>query len=153
MKLTAKQRNFVDAFVNNGGNGAEAIMAAGYNCSTDNSARVLASENLKKPNIILAIEQSGYSDSRIIHTEMIKGARELDLADRRISTREERAEFLTGVYLDSSFPISSRLKAIQLLGKMYGDYLERVVLQKDKVEMPAVNILIDDRFLKNKAGN
>ena len=117
-------------------------MAAGYNCSTDNSARVLASENLKKPNIILAIEQSGYSDSRIIHTEMIKGARELDLADRRISTREERAEFLTGVYLDSSFPISSRLKAIQLLGKMYGDYLERVVLQKDKVEMPVVHVTL-----------
>ena len=117
-------------------------MAAGYNCSTDNSARVLASENLKKPNIILAIEQSGYGDSRIINTEVIKGARELDRADRRISTREERAEFLTGVYLDSSFPISSRLQAIQLLGKMYGDYLERVVLQKDKVEMPVVHVTL-----------
>ena len=27
-------------------------------------------------------------------------------------------------------------RQIQLLGKMYGDYLDRVVLQKDKVEMP-----------------
>ena len=142
-KLTDKQKRFVDAFVNNGGNGAEAIMAAGYNCNNDNSARVLASENLKKPNVILAIEQSGYIDSKIINTEAIGGARELDLAKRRISsTREERAEFLTGVYLDSSFPISSRLQAIQLLGKMYGDYLDKVVLQKEKVEMPVVHVTL-----------
>ena len=142
MKLTDKQQKFVSEYTNNGGNGAKAIMAAGYNCNNDNSARVLASENLKKPNVILAIEQSGYNDSRIINTEAIEDARELDLAKRRISTREERAEFLTGVYLDSSFPISSRLQAIQLLGKMYGDYLDRVVLQKDKVEMPVVHVTL-----------
>ncbi len=142
MRLTNKQKRFVDAFVNNGGNGEKAIMAAGYNCNNDNSARVLASENLKKPNIILAIEQSGYIDSRIINTEAIGGARELDLAKRRISTREDRAEFLTGVYLDNSFPISSRFQAIQLLGKMYGDYLDRVVLQKEKVKMPVVHVTL-----------
>ena len=146
MRLTDKQKRFVDAFVSNGGNGAEAIKSAGYNCNNDNSARVLASENLKKPNVILAIEQSGYIDSRIINTEAIEGARELDFAKRRISTREDRAEFLTGVYLDSSFPISSRLQAIQLLGKMYGDYLDRVVLQKDKVEMPVVNVSLGNNL-------
>ena len=95
-KLTNKQKRFVDAFVNNGGNGREAIMAAGYNCNNDNSARVLASENLKKPNVVLAIRQSGYIDSRIINTEAIEGAREIDFANRRISTREDRAEFLKG---------------------------------------------------------
>ena len=142
MTLTCKQKRFVDAFVNNGGNGKEAIIEAGYNCINDNSARVLASENLKKPNVILAIEQSGYIDSRIINTEAIGGARKLDFAKRRISTREDRAEFLTGVYLDSSFPISSRLQAIQLLGKMYGDYLDRVVLEKQKVEMPVINVTL-----------
>ena len=142
MRLTDKQRKFADAYVNNGGKGVEAIRAAGYNCSTDNSARVQASENLKKPNIILAIEQSGYKDSRIVNTAALKRGRRLDLSERRISTREDRAEFLTGVYLDNSFPISSRLQAIQLLGKMYGDYLNRVVLQKDKVEMPVVHVTL-----------
>ena len=117
-------------------------MAAGYNCNNDNSARVLASENLKKPNVVLAIRQSGYIDSRIINTEAIEGAREIDLANRRISTREDRAEFLTGVYLDNSFPINSRLQAVQLLGKMYGDYLDRMVLQKEKVEMPVINVTL-----------
>ena len=142
MRLTNKQQKFVSEYTNNGGNGAKAIMAAGYNCNNDNSARVLASENLKKPNVILAIEQSGYVDSRIVATKAIKQGRRLDLAERRISTREDRAEFLTSVYLDDTFPISSRLQAVQLLGKMYGDYLDRVVLQKDKVEMPVINVTL-----------
>ena len=143
-RLTIKQQKFVDGYVNNGGNGVEAIRVAGYNCRTDNSARVQASENLKNPNIILAIEQSGYSDSRIVDTKAIERGRRLDLAERRISTREDRAEFLTGIYLDEAFPIGSRLQAVQLLGKMYGDYLDRVVLQKEEVQMPVINICLDD---------
>ena len=143
-RLTTKQREFVDAYVNNGGNGVDAIRAAGYNCRTDNSARVQASENLKKPNIILAIEQSGYSDSRIVDTKAIERGRRLDLAERRISTREDRAEFLTGIYLDETYPIICRLRAVELLGKMYGDYLDRVVLQKEEVKMPVINICLDN---------
>ena len=143
-RLTIKQQKFVDGYVNNGGNGVDAIRAAGYNCRTDNSARVQASENLKKPNIILAIEQSGYSDSRIVDTKSIERGRRLDLAERRISTREDRAEFLTGIYLDETYPIICRLRAVELLGKMYGDYLDRVVLQKEEVKMPVINICLDN---------
>jgi hypothetical protein len=55
--------------------------------------------------------------------------------------------------LDGSFPIGSRLQAVQLLGKMYGDYLDRVVLQKDKVEMPVVNIMIDDQSINGTIEN
>ena len=109
MRLTTKQRKFVDAYVNNGGNGVDAIRAAGYNCRTDNSARVQASDNLKKPNIILAIEEAGYKDSRIVDKKGIKQGRRLDLAERRISTREER-----------------------------------VVLQKEEVQMPVINICLDN---------
>ena len=78
MRITDKQRRFADAYVNNGGNGVEAIRAAGYNCRTDNSARVQASENLKKPNILLAIERSGYVDSRIVDTRAIEQGRVLN---------------------------------------------------------------------------
>jgi len=35
-------------------------------------------------------------------------------------------------------------QAVQLLGKMYGDYLDRVVLQKEEVQMPVINICLDD---------
>ena len=143
-RLTTKQREFVDAYVNNGGNGVDAVINAGYTCKNENVARVQASDNLKKPNIILAIEEAGYKDSRIVDTKAIKQARRLDLAERRISTREDRAEFLTGIYLDEAFPIGSRLQAVQLLGKMYGDYLDRVVLQKEEVQMPVINICLDN---------
>ena len=143
-RLTTKQREFVDAYVNNGGNGVDAVINAGYTCKNENVARVQASDNLKKPNIILAIEEAGYKDSRIVDTKGIKQARRLDLAERRISTREDRAEFLTGIYLDEAFPIGSRLQAVQLLGKMYGDYLDRVVLQKEEVQMPVINICLDN---------
>ena len=143
-RLTVKQRKFVDAYVNNGGNGVDAVINAGYTCKNENVARVQASDNLKKPNIILAIEEAGYKDSRIVDTKAIERGRRLDLAERRISTREDRAEFLTGIYLDEAFPIGSRLQAVQLLGKMYGDYLDRVVLQKEEVQMPVINICLDD---------
>ena len=141
-KLTVKQQKFVEAYINNGGNGTQAVWDAGYDCNNSNSSRVQASENLNKPNIILAIEQAGYKDSKIVDLTSIKQGRRLDITKRRISTREDRAEFLTDVYLDHSFPINSRLQAIQLLGKMYGDYLDRVVLQKNKVEMPVVNVTL-----------
>jgi len=143
-RLTTKQREFVDAYVNNGGNGVDAVIDAGYTCKNENVARVQASDNLKKPNIILAIEEAGYKDSRIVDMKAIERGRRLDLAERRISTREDRAEFLTGIYLDEAFPIGSRLQAVQLLGKMYGDYLDRVVLQKEEVQMPVINICLDN---------
>ena len=143
-RLTVKQRKFVDAYVNNGGNGVDAVIDAGYTCKNENVARVQASDNLKKPNIILAIEEAGYKDSRIVDTKAIERGRRLDLAERRISTREDRAEFLTDVYLDVAFPIGSRLQAVQLLGKMYGDYLDRVVLQKEEVQMPVINVCLAD---------
>ena len=143
-RLTTKQREFVDAYVNNGGNGVDAVIDAGYTCKNENVARVQASDNLKKPNIILAIEEAGYKDSRIVDMKAIERGRRLDLAERRISTREDRAEFLTGIYLDEAFPIGSRLQAVQLLGKMYGDYLDRVVLQKEEVQMPVINVCLAD---------
>ena len=122
----------------------DAVIDAGYTCKNENVARVQASDNLKKPNIILAIEEAGYKDSRIVDMKAIERGRRLDLAERRISTREDRAEFLTGIYLDEAFPIGSRLQAVQLLGKMYGDYLDRVVLQKEEVQMPVINICLDN---------
>jgi len=60
---------------------------------------------------------------------------------KKISSREDRAAFLTSVYEDESVHINARLKAVFMLGRMYGDYLERVALQGDQVEMPVLNIV------------
>ena len=47
-KLTPKQDAFVKAYIANGGNGTQAAIEAGYK---PNSARVVAAENLTKPDI------------------------------------------------------------------------------------------------------
>ena len=67
-----------------------------------------------------------------------------NLTKRRVSSKEDRAEFLTRVYEDNSFHIVARLKALELLGKMYGDYLERVVLKEEPVKMPVINFNLAD---------
>jgi phage terminase small subunit len=51
--LTAKQQRFVEAYVANP-NGAQAAIRAGYSVRT---ARVIASENLRKPEIAAAINK------------------------------------------------------------------------------------------------
>ncbi len=55
-KLTSKQRNFVLYYIQNNGSAPKAAMRA-YNCSSRNSARVIAHRNLHKPKIIAYIER------------------------------------------------------------------------------------------------
>ena len=52
--LTAKQQRFVEAYAANL-NGAQAAIRAGYSART---ARVIASENLRKPEIAAAINKA-----------------------------------------------------------------------------------------------
>jgi phage terminase small subunit len=52
--LTARQQRFVEAYVANP-NGAQAAIKAGYSART---ARVIASENLRKPEITAAISKA-----------------------------------------------------------------------------------------------
>ena len=64
---------------------------------------------------------------------------------RRISSREDRAEFLTMIYEDNALPIRPRLKAVELLCKMYGDFLERVVIKDEEpVRLPVINFVYTD---------
>jgi len=52
-KLTKKQDAFVKEYLLNGGNGNQAAIKAGY---SEDTARIIAAENLTKPNIKAAIE-------------------------------------------------------------------------------------------------
>lgn len=49
LKLTDKQKLFVHAYIANGFNGSKAAIDAGY---SKNCSRVIATENLSKPNIV-----------------------------------------------------------------------------------------------------
>ena len=143
-RLTLKQQKFVEAYIQNGGNGGEAVFEAGYDCTSPNSARSQASDNLRKPNIRLALEEAGYKDCGLIDEYKIEKARSIDGQHRKLATREDRAEFLTKVFQDDIYPIAARLRAVELLGKMYGDFLDRLAMQKEDIEIPVVNICLKD---------
>ena len=140
-RLTIKQQRFVDAYIRNGGNGTGAVFEAGYNTVSQRSAQVIASQNLKKPIIMLHLEEAGYRDCGLIDTDTIEEVRTLDGEVRRIGSREDRAAFLTMVYEHGALPIGARLIAVELLCKMYGDFLEKVAIQQQPVRVPVLNII------------
>ena len=143
-RLTIKQQKWVDAYIKNGGNGSKAVIEAGYDTVSERSAQVIASQNLEKPLIRMALEQAGYQDCGMIKTNDIKEARSQSQKGRRISSREDRAEFLTAVYENNILPIGARLRAVELLCKMYGDFLERVAIKDEPVKMPVINFIYSD---------
>ena len=143
-RLTIKQQRFVDAYIRNGGNGTGAVFEAGYNTVSQRSAQVIASQNLKKPIIMLHLEEAGYRDCGLIDIDTIEKVRTLDGEVRRIGSREDRAAFLTMVYENGSLPIGARLKAVELLCKMYGDFLEKVAIQEEPARVPVLNIIYTD---------
>jgi len=143
-RLTIKQQKWVDAYIKNGGNGSKAVIEAGYDTVSERSAQVIASQNLEKPLIRMALEQAGYQDCGLIKADDIKEARSQSQKGRRISSREDRAEFLTEVYENNILPIGARLKAVELLCKMHGDFLERVIIKDEPVKMPVINFIFSD---------
>ena len=111
-KLTVKQQKFVDAY---DGNGVQAARQAGYKGS-DNTLAVVAIENLRKPNVVKAIEE-----------------REKKPTIKRILSREERQALWTSIAQgeleddpDTAISIKDRLKASELLGKSQADFTEKI---------------------------
>ena len=106
-KLTLKQRAFIDAYLGEAkGNGVKAAELAGYqgDVFTLNS---VARENLQKPAIRAEIDR-------------------LQAASPLIATRDERLQVLTEMMRDQSLSPKDRQRAIELLGKSCGDYIQRV---------------------------
>lgn len=117
VKLTEKQKRFVDYYIETG-NGTEAAIKAGY---SEKTARMMAAENMAKPYI------REHIDSRIA----VKDA-------ERIAKQDEILEFLTSVMrgkVEEKIPLGlgmgeqqlvnkeldgkDRIKAAELLGKRY----------------------------------
>lgn len=131
-KLTPKQQRFVDAYTGEAkGNGAQAARLAGYK-GTPAALRTMAQENLAKPLIAAAIAAI---------TEEMRAP--------LIASRKERQALLTKMLRESvteevvvtvgtgmgcsqiektrkDISARDRLKALELLGKMQGDFIERV---------------------------
>ncbi len=116
MKLTPKQQAFVDAY---DGNGTAAARAAGYSGSDATLAQV-ASENLRKPEVLAAIQARSQVSSQV-RRDIAKAT--------HIASRAERQAFWTQVMIDGSQKMSDRLKAAELLGRSEADFTEKLMVQ------------------------
>lgn len=100
MSLTTKQRRFIDEYLIDF-NATQAAIRAGYSEAT---AHAIGWENLRKPEIADVVEK------RVSAYAMDANERLVALAD--IARQGERD--------------SDRIRAIELLGKLAGDYTEKV---------------------------
>ena len=107
MKLNARQKSFCEFYVASG-NATESAIKAGYK---EKTSRVTASKMLTKANIKKYRKES---------QEKTKTS--------RIMTAIERREFLTEVIKNGNEKIQDRLKALDILNKMDGEYIEKMQL-------------------------
>ena len=123
MKLNARQKAFCEFYVVSG-NATEAATKAGYK---EKNARFIGSENLTKANIKKYIEEL---------QEKAKG--------NRIMTAIERKEFLTKMILKEETKDTDRLKALDILNKMDGEYTQKVEVNGNINSNPFSNLTTDE---------
>ncbi|MEG0730694.1 terminase small subunit [Cetobacterium sp.] len=133
LKLTLKQKAFVDYYIERG-NATEAAIKAGYSKKT---ARVIGQENLLKPAIKKHIEE---------HLKKIES--------ERVATSEEVMKFLTSVMrgevkdqLEFDTSVQDRLKAADMLAKRFGLYTKDVdsELKEKTRKVLQVKVVKNDR--------
>lgn len=123
MKLNARQKAFCEYYVACG-NATEAAIKAGYK---EKNARFVGCENLTKANIKEYIE------------ELQQKAQ-----TSRIMSAIERREFLTKMILKEDAKDTDRLKALDILNKMDGEYTEKVQLSGELNTSPFKNLTTEE---------
>ena len=108
IKLTPKQKAFVREYKRNGGNGTQAAIKAGY---SENTADVIATENLRKPNVKKALEIEEKKLQEKYEYTIDDMVRELDDVKLKADAEQNR---------------QAQIKAIELKGKAFGLFVDRV---------------------------
>ena len=101
--LTERQRAFCEAYVENGGNAADAARKAGY----------------KNPH------PQGVQTLRLVTVRSALEKMRRSTTNAAIASREERQSFWSSVLRDQNIDMKDRLKASDLLGKSQADFITR----------------------------
>ena len=123
LKLNVRQKSFCEYYVASG-NATESAINAGYK---EKYAGVNADKLLKNTNIQKYIEEL---------QEKAKG--------NRIMTAIERREFLTSMIKDGAVKDTDRLKALDILNKMDGDYTQKVEVNGNINSNPFSNLTTEE---------
>ena len=113
--LTKMQRDFCNEYLKNGGNGTQAALKAGYSPAT---ATRQASQVLKKP---------------VVQEYLQRAQKRLEKAD--IAKVEDILYKLTKMMDDPNVTDQNKLKAMDMLLKVQGAYLERVEVTKNNIKI------------------
>lgn len=110
--LSVKEENFVREYLANNGNGTDAVLAAGYDCSTRESAAVQASCLLRKPNVAAKLVEARAA-----------------IAHKYEAKREDVVRWLHETMQDAAVAdnLGARLQAIKMIGQtiqMFGSKVE-----------------------------
>ena len=110
--LTEKQRRFVEAYTGvANGVATQAARLAGYS-GDDRALSVIGTRTLRITRVADAVE----------------AIRERSRTKPSIMTREQRQDLLSKFAKDESLSKKDRMRAIEILGKMQGDFIERLEL-------------------------
>jgi len=124
--LTNQERRFVAAYA---GDNQEAALAAGYskkNADTQ-GARIMARERVRKA---------------LLHRDLDIPLREKNKLDRLITDRNERLKWIVDQINAKKHGIKIRLKAMEMLQKSCGDYLEPAQPTNGRQQAPPAVIVI-----------
>ena len=103
--MTYKQELFIQEYIKTG-NATSSAIKAGY---SEKTARVIGQENLTKPALKKRIEELSQK-----------------IANNNIMTAKERQEYLTKLINSDDVKVSDKLKALDILNKMTGEYTQKV---------------------------
>lgn len=107
MKLNARQKSFCEFYVASG-NATESAIKAGYSETYSKTRTNVLLQNVEICRYIKELQEKAKTS--------------------RIMTAIERREFLTEVIKNGNEKIQDRLKALDILNKMDGEYIEKMQL-------------------------
>lgn len=139
--LTEKQRKFCEHYVLNSGNATKAVRDAGYACRNSNSCSQVGFENLRKPEIceyIAALRKQIGRSFAVTAEETIAGLREVRNRAMQEEPVFDRKGKPTGVYQSD---LSAAIRAIELLGKTIGMFVDRKELSSANESALQVRII------------
>lgn len=122
--MTHRQELFIQEYIKTG-NATHSAISAGYSKRT---ARSIGQRLLTFVNIKEAIDRLSKN-----------------IAINNIMTAKERQEFLTSLILNNDVKVSDKLKAVDLLNKMTGEYIQKVEVNGNvKTDEPFKNLTTEE---------
>lgn len=135
--LRPKQKRFCEEYVNNGFNGTQAYKKV-YPNSSDDTARINACRLLTKANIKAYISE--YQEE-LRNQNIMTATERMEWLSNVIKNKEKISYFdSNGVEHESNPYMSDKMKAMEILNKMTGEYTTKIEADVDV----AIRVDLDD---------